>query len=185
MNRRQFLTYTVAIAAAAPFARLDIAKANATPAEIASAWVPTQAEVDEWLGYYKIAVQQGVERFSDVVATIFSGRPEEQPGLGTRFAATVEEGREEHELFVKAEQAFVALESDRRAVAISQGAGYIAGRDGLPRLNPRYTGPSHEGFGWYNMWAVGDRDRRGVRLPHSPGVTWPEGKRPSSLDRFK
>ena len=186
MNRCQFLTYTVAIAAAAPFAKLiqpsqDPVAAPlplGTPDVPPIRWIPTQAEVDEWLTYYKIAVQQGVERFSDVVATILTGRPEHTHDLGTRFAATPQEAIDEERLFADAERAFEALHADRMAVAISQGAGYSAGRDGLPRENLRYTGPSHEAFGWYNMWAVGDRDRRGIRLPRSPGVTWPPGSRP-------
>jgi hypothetical protein len=62
-------------------------------------------------------------------------------------------------LYLEAERAFHALESDRQEVAVSQGAGYAAGRDGLSRVNPSYRGPSNQAFGWYNSWAVGHFDR--------------------------
>jgi len=179
VNRRQFLAYTIAIGAAAPFARM-IQPAEAQPAVAMPPilWSPTQAEVDEWLAYYKIAVRQGVERFADIV----QGAPEILIGDdGKPYVVNVVD----QHLFEEAERAFHRLDHDRQAVAWSQGQGYYAGRNGLPRENPRYTGPSHEAFGWYNMWAVGDRDRRGVRLPRSPGVTWPEGRRPNPWLKFQ
>ncbi len=184
MNSRQFLSYTIALAAMAPLARVLVtaepagaATMSIDPApRLGAVWVPTQAEVDEWLEYYKICVQQGVEKFADIVLTV--PKPEGDDG-------TLTDPIEYPRLFEAAERAFAALHSDRMAVAYSQGKGYDAGRDGLPRHCVAYTAPSNEGFGWYNMWAVGDRDRRGVRLPRSPGVTWPEGRRDFLPTRFK
>jgi hypothetical protein len=171
MNRRQFLQFTVALAVAAPLARLGVAPAGAQfatpPAFDPTTWVPTGAQVAEWLEYYKLAVRTGVERFNDIVATVFVEHPNPDA---------------DRELYQAAERAWTVLSSDRAAVAVSQGAGYQAGRDGQPRFNPRYTAPSNEAFGWYNSWGVGNFDyrlKRGeIKLPRSPGVTWPDGKRP-------
>lgn len=150
MNRRQFLTYTVALAVAAPLARLGVMPTDAaegSPLPVyPDRWVPTQVEVDEWLAYYKVAVRTGVERFADVVNTVFAN-------------TGYEERAQELLLYEEAERAWLQLSRDRQNVAFSQGYGYAAGLDGKPRFCGTYTGPSHEGFGWYNMWAVGHADR--------------------------
>lgn len=148
MNRRRFLQLSIALAACAPIAHLrpdDIGKV-APDVPVVPGWEPTQADVNEWLVYYKIAVRQGVERFHTVMAKNF-------------VTDTPEETAEELDLYKQAEAAFDALEADRGNVAWSQGAGYAAGRDGHPRENPRYTAASNEAFGWYNGWAVGHQDR--------------------------
>lgn len=150
MNRRQFLTYTIALAVAAPLARLSVLPTDAAESAplpvYPDRWVPTQAEVDEWLAYYKMAVRSGVERFDHVVDTVFAD-------------TSYEERAQELLLYEEAERAWRQLSADRHAVAWSQGAGYSAGRDGLPRFNERYTAASNEAFGWYNFWAVGHADR--------------------------
>lgn len=172
MTRRRFLQLTVVLAACAPIARLTspfaVADPVGTPAPTASlfGWVPDQAQVDEWLTYYKIAVQSGHRRFVDIMAKSFADQ---------RVDETLE-------MYGQAEHAFNAIEDDRFRVAISQGAGYEQGRQGLPRVNPRYSAASNEAFGWYNGWATGYLDyqvaRGAVKLPRSPGVTWPAGSRP-------
>ncbi len=177
MNRRRFLQFTIALAATAPIARVLLANEAVAGATLTIApepplgavWVPTQAEVDEWLEYYKICVREGCEKFADIMKTVYYHETDD--GVLTASGPEVD-------LHDQAERAFNALHSDRMAVAFSQGQGYSAGRDGLPRHNVAYKAPSNEGFGWFNMWAVGDRDRRGIRLPRSPGVTWPDRERP-------
>jgi hypothetical protein len=164
MNRRQFLQYTVALAAAASITRLVVGTSALAGEALPEPWIPTQAEVDEWLEYYKLSVRTGVKSFNDIVC----GASNAEPWLG------IAQNRSDWELYREAEAAFLRLESDRRDVAITQGEGYAAGRDGRPRLNECFRGPSNQAFGWYNYWAVGDADRRGVRLPHSPGVIWPK-----------
>jgi hypothetical protein len=59
MNRRQFLQYTVALAAAASITRLIVGSSALAGEALPEAWIPTQAEVDEWLTYYKLSVRQG------------------------------------------------------------------------------------------------------------------------------
>jgi hypothetical protein len=115
----------------------------ATPAQ----WIPTEEEVHEWLQYYKTSLQVGHTKFSESVRTLFSD------------TATVERTAEDVALFQAAERAFDALEHDRGNVAWSQGAGYAQGRDDMPRYSARFTGPSNEGFAWYNGWLVGNNDR--------------------------
>jgi hypothetical protein len=187
MNRRRFLQFTIALAVAAPIARLLVTVEPASDAtvpmppgpQLGAVWIPTQAEVDEWLDYYKICVQQGCERFQDLMRVVYAVESDDEGApIFTDTDMSLENYRQ-------AERGYTALAADRYAVAMSQGAGYAAGRDGLPRHTVAYTAPSNEAFGWYNMWAVGDADRRGVRLPRSPGVTWPDGRRPpTSLKRY-
>lgn len=159
VNRRQFLEFTVALAAAASLTRL-VGEQQALGAARLLPWIPTQVQVDEWLEHYKICTQQGVSHFKDIMATVFSGRPEPTAdGLGVRWTATLEDTQAELTLYLEAERAFHLLESDRQAVAVSQGEGYWAGREGESRNNPKYLGLSNEAFGWYNGWAVGHADR--------------------------
>lgn len=154
MNRRQFLQFTVALAASASITRLVVGTSVLEGVPPPAPWIPTQAEVDEWLDYYKIAVRAGCQSFSDIV----SGAANAEPWLG------MAQNQADWTLYREAEKAFAALARDRQAVSMSQGDGYWAGREGEPRCNPVYTGPSNEAFGWYNSWAVGhfDRTRRPV-----------------------
>lgn len=159
MNRRQFLTYTVALAVAAPFAKMitvaDTGAMIPTPPAQPDprVWVPTQTEVDEWLEYYKLSVWNGHRSLAHLMGNqAFSIQSyDEFPSIAG--------SKEEVELFEAAERAFRQLEHDRNAVSVSQGVGYDAGREGLPRFNALYTAPSNEAFGWYNYWAVGNADR--------------------------
>lgn len=182
MNRRRFLQYTIALAVSAPLAKLGVVPTGAQVPTVdlhdPRLWIPTQAQVDEWLTYYKAAVGQGVRRFAD----IFLGLPEVLDAEDGPIVVHVPD----HSLYDQAERAFGLLQGDRFAVGGSQSHGYNAGREGQPRFNPLYTAPSNESFGWYNGWATGNFDylwRRGeVTLPRSPGVTRPHAK--SSLARY-
>lgn len=149
MSRRRFLQMTVAIAAAAALPTLsDQARAGeaALPAaELDAYWIPTVAEVAEWLEYYKLTVGTAVRRFADIVLGLDAGSDE--PGALERE-------------FAQAEADFNRLGGARLEVAWQWGRGYNAGRNGEPRANPRFQVPSHQGFAWYNYWAVGDYDRR-------------------------
>lgn len=153
MNRRAFLQYTIALAAAASTAHLGIpmdqASADVLPA-IPPAWTPTAEEVHEWLQYRKRFVWASSLDFHSMMATAFDndgGFPSEG------------ESALEHSMFQQAEKAYNDLETDRQGVAPAIGYGYCAGRDNLPRLAPQYTGPSNEGFAWHNGWIVGNNDR--------------------------
>jgi hypothetical protein len=153
MNRRQFLQYTVALAVAAPLAHLAMLPEAQSAPLAAVEWVPTEAEVNEWLQYYKLSLKVGHEKFADAVGGLFDA----QRGIGI----THEEDEITHDpaLFREAERAFNALERDRGNVAWSQGAGYNCGRDGGARRHMSFSGPSNEGFAWHNGWLVGNNDR--------------------------
>lgn len=156
MNRRRFLQYTIALAGAAATAKLGIpltqASADVLP-EIPPAWTPTPEEVHEWLQYRKRFVWAGARDFHSMVAGAFDLEDDTFP--------TVAQSESELALYQQGERAYRDLESDRMGVASALGWGYCAGRDNLPRLNPRYTGPSNEGFAWHNGWIVGNNDRLG------------------------
>jgi hypothetical protein len=146
MSRRRFLKITVSMAAIAALPNLPGPwRSNLLP-PIGEIWVPTVAEVAEWLEYYKLAMHGATKRFADII-----------DALGTREGETDVQFRAE---FQTAEDDFLALTEAREAVAFQQGAGYGAGRDGRPRLNHQFLRASHEAFGWYNYWAIGDYDRR-------------------------
>lgn len=176
MNRRRFLQYTIALAATAPLSTLGLVSfegGQLPPVPLnPSIWVPTQAEVDEWLTYYKLAVRQGCERFVDVVLGVPAETLEQETGPHVEFKVA------DQALFDAAEHAFLALEGDRRRVGVAQGFGYAYGRDGHPRFNAALTAPSNESLAWYNGWATGNLDYRWwrgeVKLPRSPGVSGPK-----------
>lgn len=152
MNRRRFLQFTIALAAAAvvPASVLDAARETTT-----KRWVPVQAQVDEWLQWYKLTTDRRHKRFVDIALYAFPDEPE----------STVAEGEAEHRLFSAAEGSFEVLQQTREAVADAQGRGYIAGRDGLPRFSGDYVEQSSPGFAWYNGWNVGFNDRLGRVTP--------------------
>jgi hypothetical protein len=166
VNRRRFLQFTIALAACAPIAHLPSAldkdeAALAAPSEwLPTGWVPSQDQVDEWLTYYKMIVSSGCARFGDVMNTLFADM-------------SAEDRQRELDLLRQAEYSFHQLEHDRAMVAVSQGAGYAVGREGLRRCNPDYSAASNEAFGWYNGWAQGSLDYHRVKLPRSTGVTRP------------
>jgi ribosome modulation factor len=62
--------------------------------------------------------------------------------------------------FEEAEAAFTRAEADRTRVGQALCNGYNAGVIGDARQNFHFTHPSHEGFAWFNGWALGDWDRR-------------------------
>jgi hypothetical protein len=165
MNRRQFLQYTVALAAAAPFAKIALLpEAQSAPLPVVE-WIPTPEQVLEWLEYYKLALKVGHTKFSDALANTFTGKPvPTKDGLGIHWTSTLEDTRAELKLFQEAERAFKALEDDRGRVGYAQGDGYALGRVGAARRTMLYTGPSNEGFAWYNGWDVGHSvlQRRGA-----------------------
>jgi hypothetical protein len=149
MNRRQFLKYTVALAVAAPLAKISLIAPAGAAALPAPAWTPTAAEVHEWLQYYKVTMTTGHMKFADAVATLLNDTP------------TPVQTAEEVALFQEAERAFSKLEADRGHVGWAHGAGYQVGRHGGARRNDHYTGPSNEGYSWYNGWLVGHNDLHG------------------------
>lgn len=153
MNRRQFLQYTVALAVAAPLAKLAIMPTDAAVASPAPlyppAWIPTEAAVHEWLQYYKITVQHGAMRFHEIVQQSFTGEP------------SLANTREELGLFEEAERAYAKMEGDRGRVGYAAGHGYAAGKaspNGVRPGNAAFTGPSNEGYAWHNGWIVGQND---------------------------
>lgn len=153
MNRRRFLQFTVALAVAAPLAHRFLLAPGVMPDLLPERWIPTNAQVAEWLEYYKLYVRAGCEKFADVVKAAFAGEPMDLQQVADEF-----------EFFDAAERAFMQLNGDRSAVGGSQGLGYDAGRGGLPRFSQAFTGPSNAGFAWYNGWAVGHFDRTRKRL---------------------
>lgn len=161
MNRRRFLELTIAFAAAAELPSITQAHA---PAE---RWIPTEAEVAEWLEYHKVAVRIAHEDFSAAVEAAFA-----VGGDGNPLAAGAKRV-EELQIFEEAERAFNNMAAVRVSVSVAQGWGYRAGREGLPRCEPRYEQASYAGYGWYNGWEVGNFDylwRTGlVCLMPSPG----------------
>jgi hypothetical protein len=149
MNRRRFLQFTIALAIAAPLAKLGVqplGDQEPQPTGAPTEWIPTQAEVNEWMVYYKLAVKGGFESFAKTLERAFN-------------TETVAQTLEDLELFKAGEKAFDDLHADRICTGFGQGMGYTRGRDGKPRYNPYFTGPSNEGFGWYFGWAVGNHDR--------------------------
>jgi hypothetical protein len=147
MSRRRFLQMTVsmaAVAAGAGFVTAEIAGGPPGPA-LGQIWVPTVPEVAEWLEYYKLSVSAAYHRFGDIVRSLSTENDDPE--------ALVRE-------FAMAERDFYALEHERQKVAYQQYSGYEAGRSGRPRHHAGFTKPSHEAFGWYNFWALGDYDRR-------------------------
>lgn len=154
MNRRQFLQYTVALAVAAPLAKLTLLPANEAVATMLQQpyppeWIPTETEVHEWLQYYKITVQHGAMRFHDLVQRSFTSEP------------SLANTREELGLFEEAERAYDKTEYDRGRVGYAAGQGYGLGRtsaNGIRPGNAAFTGPSNEGFAWHNGWIVGHND---------------------------
>lgn len=159
MNRRAFLQFTIALAVAAPLAHLGL-PAYADPAlprsPPRSAWEPTPEEVHEWLQYYKRVTSAKAQDFHSVMATAFD--QDDMP-------LSVERTRQELEMYEEAQRAYWCLEGDRRGVGPAQGDGYFAGRSGQARSNPRYLGPSNEGFAWFNGWTIGNNDRLGRVTP--------------------
>lgn len=161
MNRRQFLQYTIALAAAASTAKLALpitqASADVLP-PAPPAWTPTPEAVHEWLQYRKRFVWARSRDFHSMMADAFDHNDDLH--YPTRGETAVE-----HDLFKQGEDAYRSLESDRNGVSAALGYGYCAGRDNLPRLNPNFTGPSNEGFAWHNGWLVGNNDRLGKVTP--------------------
>lgn len=157
MNRRQFLQYTIALAAAAPLARIALLpEAQAAPLPVVE-WVPTEAEVREWLQYYKLTVKMGSQKFHDAVGGLFNA----QEFLDRADIVTTIDPA----LFLQAERSFESLEHDRHCVAYYQGQGYGEGRLGAARRNMAFTGPSNAGFAWYNGWLLGHNDLHGRVTP--------------------
>jgi hypothetical protein len=145
ISRRRFLQLTVSLAACA--AAPPIVRAAIEPSDVTigpDRWIPTVAEVAEWLEYYKFTLWAAGLRFQQMI---------DELGDDGDPVALVQE-------FQTAERDFLALDKERRAVAWQQDSGYVAGRSGKPRCNPLLLKPSHPGFGWFNYWAVGDYDRR-------------------------
>ena len=151
ISRRQFIQLTVALAVAAPMA-FRAAEAIAAP----HPWVPTQAEVDQRLDYYRTYVTKGSKSFQQIVL----GIPEPSDLL------TQQDWKD----LRSAETAFAKLESDRASVAHAFIEGYDAGRAGLARENTEFTGPSNRGFAWYNYWQVGANDRNRIPFNHSRSI---------------
>lgn len=169
MNRRQFIKFTAALAAASAGSLMPSSPPEAAlpvPVPPPVQWIPTQAEVDWWLEYYKLCVTAQAQTLTQALANSFTV---------TDIDAIV--SAEDVKALAAAEKAWGALEAQRQRVGWVQGQGYAAGRYGAERFNPLYKGPSHPAFAWYNSWAVGNFDLRWTRgevsLPRSPGVTFP------------
>lgn len=180
LTRRRFIQLTsllagaISIPAAASMIPVTSAKTilgDPIDTPIPAPWVPTQAEVDEWLAYYKLTVDKRFHAATDYLLVVPAGDYDTK-----EIIATVEE-------IERFQRDFAILEGDRQAVGKTQGDGYAAGRNGMPRAFIDAHGPSNANFGWYNGWALGDYDRRWrageVKLARSPGMNWPEGKRPN------
>lgn len=148
MSRRRFLQITVSMAVAAAMSPLPGQRRDLEPSDIHTGpdlWIPTVPEVAEWLEYYKLSMASTHHRFTDIVL-----------GLGT----SAEEVGILLKEFGTAERDFERLTAARLRVAYTQESGYAAGRSGEPRRNAAFLQKSHEGFGWFNYWAIGDYDRR-------------------------
>jgi hypothetical protein len=159
MSRRRFLQMTVslaAVSAAGGFVAGELApsKVPAIAPALGAIWVPTVAEVAEWLEYYKLCVTGSHRRFAQIIESLGTGPGETDAEFTKEFSM--------------AERDFYRFESERRRVAYEQGSGYNAGLSGAPRHSVAFKYPSHPGFGWYNYWALGDFDRRrALGLPRS------------------
>lgn len=82
------------------------------------------------------------------------------PATGFAASSVAADPMEDVALYREAEAAFAQLERDRSMVGFAQGMGYQSGREGRERRNALYTGPSNEGFGWYNGWNIGNNNQR-------------------------
>lgn len=153
MNRRRFLQFTIALAVAAPLAKLSLLpEAVAAPVGTPLNWSPTAEEVHEWLQYYKLTLTVGHQKFADAIGGLFNAQ-----GFDPEPAEQLISPEE----FLEAERAFKALEADRGYIGGAHNHGYMVGRNGGVRRNDHYTGPSNEGFSWYNGWLVGHNDLHG------------------------
>lgn len=159
ITRRRFLQLTVALAVAAPLAKLSLmppTEATALSLAQRAIWTPTPEEVHEWLQYYKTSLKVGHMKFQDAIGGIFNAQG---------FAPDPAEVSVSPDEFLEAERAFHALEGDRYRVGRAHATGYDTGRYGGERRNDHYTGPSNEGFSWYNGWLVGYNDKHGRITP--------------------
>jgi hypothetical protein len=165
LSRRRFFQLTLACAGTIT---VPVAVVSAAPAKTIlgdpidppapTPWVPSEAEVAEWLQYYKWSVQKRFEEVTHVMQT----NPENFQGSHlTEIEHTlVRDGDVLSVVEVKQfEEAFGALEADRAAVGSAQGWGYEAGRAGAPRVRVSAHGPSNANFAWYNGWDTGEFDR--------------------------
>jgi hypothetical protein len=202
LSRRAFLKLSVQMTAVlAAGVDLGYAESVAIPPPTAATvdlatggWIPTTAEVGNWLTWYKAWVSGQFPNVQELF-------PEES------YVVRWQKGRIEDDDFVTGEQtlwrpvdqhpedmiigvrefetAMAKLESTRVDVGWAQGSGYEAGRRGDSRESRSYHGPCNEGFAWYNGWAQGNLDyRRRIgqleaheRPERNRGVTWPVGHR--------
>lgn len=129
-------------------------------------WTPKQADVDEWLEYYKKSTWLKAKDFATVMATAF-GVTVITDGIGNTEVdyPSRQESEQDFRDFREAERAFNALEKDRIRVGHEYLNGYEAGRGGAERYCARFDRPTNSSYSWYNGWAVGEFDR-----------LWREGK---------
>lgn len=180
ISRRRFIQATFALAALPAIGVVTFEQMPAAP----KLWIPTEAQVGEWLEWYKASVQTA---FIGHVRDFFPGdvvlppEPDFVPLYDNRFFhARVEPVEMTTCTIEQFDKALAKLEAGRMEVGMHQGGGYEAGRRGDVRECAAYERPSACGFAWHNGWMTGNLDYRFARgeykPPRSPGVTWPNGK---------
>ena len=167
MNRRRFIAWLGATATGiytgilTPYPTEGANGETIMPAAAAlpqsGHWIPTQEQVDEWLRYYRVAMQIAQRRVKERALGSTRFLFSEVPGLEDA------PGEDPEDLMLDSRELdaqFAVVDEERFAVAHAQAGGFFAGRDGRGRVNPEFTKPSDAAFAWYNGWNVGDRDRR-------------------------
>lgn len=152
ISRRRFLLFVALFGPATEFGRIARAQFAALMEHAHGHWIPSEEQVAEWLMHYKLATIAGAHSLGYALAAMVDTETLEQ----TREWISKQEGLD---------LAMADFDRARVGVAFAMGAGYSAGRDGAQRMTPEYTRPSHQGFAWYNGWAVGDADRRRREAP--------------------